>query len=170
MVARLIPFYEFGIDDFFCSDGAPAEVATKRREGFFPARGALQGALRPQPANDGGSRQPNFRPAIHAIYRVPFQFSRMVRENLPTGAFLQSSSGVTITDLDGNLFYDLTGSYGVNLFGYDFYKECIASAESARELGPVLGFYHPVVADNVAGCAGFPGSTKSRSTCRAPKR
>jgi len=24
-VARLIPFYEFDIDDFFCSDGAPAD-------------------------------------------------------------------------------------------------------------------------------------------------
>ena len=58
-------------------------------------------------------------------YRVPFQFSRHVRRHLPVGAFLQSSSGVTTTDLDGNAFYDLTGSYGVNLFGYDFYKECI---------------------------------------------
>jgi hypothetical protein len=47
-------------------------------------------------------------------YRVPFQFSRLVREHLPTGAFLQSSAGVTVTDLDGNVFYDLTGSYGVN--------------------------------------------------------
>jgi glutamate-1-semialdehyde 2,1-aminomutase len=40
-------------------------------------------------------------------YRVPFQY---------------------MTDLDGNVFYDLTGSYGVNLFGYDFYKECIDAA------------------------------------------
>ena len=58
---------------------------------------------------------------------------------------------MTVTDLDGNRFYDLTGSYGVNLFGYDFYKDCIArGAERVRELGPVLGAYHPVVADNVA--------------------
>jgi glutamate-1-semialdehyde 2,1-aminomutase len=83
-------------------------------------------------------------------YRVPFQFSRFVRSHLPVGAFTESSSGVTITDLDGNIFYDLTGSYGVNLFGYDFYKECIDRAqERVRALGPVFGFYHPVVADNV---------------------
>ena len=56
-----------------------------------------------------------------------------------------------MTDLDGNVFYDLTGSYGVNIFGNDFYKECIAGAEArARALGPVLGSYHPVIADNVA--------------------
>src|SRR6266704_1566466 len=34
-MARLIPFYEFDIDDFFRSDGAPAAVATRRQDGFF---------------------------------------------------------------------------------------------------------------------------------------
>src|SRR5207247_6028424 len=33
MVARLVPHYEFDIDDFFRSDGAPAEVATRRQDG-----------------------------------------------------------------------------------------------------------------------------------------
>src|SRR5205807_5127729 len=89
-------------------------------------------------------------------YRVPFQFSRHVRRHLPVGAFLQSSCGVTTTDLDGNSFYDLTGSYGVNLFGYDFYKECIdRGIKRVHALGPVLGSYHPLVADNAAPCAPF---------------
>ncbi|HEX4965560.1 MAG TPA: aminotransferase class III-fold pyridoxal phosphate-dependent enzyme, partial [Thermoanaerobaculia bacterium] len=58
--------------------------------------------------------------------------------------------GVTVTDLDGNVFYDLTGSYGVNLLGYDFYKECMREGVARTEaLGPVLGAYHPVVASNV---------------------
>src|SRR6202042_3963715 len=83
-------------------------------------------------------------------YRVPFQFSKLVQENLGTSAFMASSAGVTLTDLDGNLFYDLTGSYGVNIFGNDFYKDCIEKAETrARPLGPVLGPYHPVIMDNV---------------------
>jgi glutamate-1-semialdehyde 2,1-aminomutase len=83
-------------------------------------------------------------------YRVPYQFSRYVREHLKAGSFLRASSGVTVTDLDGNQLYDLTGSYGVNVFGNDFYKDCLArGGERARELGPVLGAYHPVVAYNV---------------------
>jgi glutamate-1-semialdehyde 2,1-aminomutase len=74
-----------------------------------------------------------------------------VQRHLSAPAFVQSSQGVMLTDLDGNRFYDLTGSYGVNLLGYDFYKGSIARAvERAGELGPVLGSYHPVVADNVA--------------------
>ena len=57
---------------------------------------------------------------------------------------------MTLTDLDGNRFYDLTGSYGVNVFGYDFYKDCMERGQQrVRELGPVLGAYHPVIADNV---------------------
>jgi glutamate-1-semialdehyde 2,1-aminomutase len=36
------------------------------------------------------------------------------------------------------------------VFGIDFYKACIERAvERARDLGPVLGLHHPVVADNV---------------------
>src|SRR5439155_17880049 len=34
-VARLVPFYEFDINDFFRTDGAPGEVATRRQDGFF---------------------------------------------------------------------------------------------------------------------------------------
>jgi glutamate-1-semialdehyde 2,1-aminomutase len=149
-VARLIPFYDFDIGDFFKSDGAPATVATQRQDGFFRLASLYKERF-------ARSRQMTSE-AAHQIsdlqftqnYRVPFQYSRVVRENLGAGSFMQASSGVTLTDLDGNVFYDLAGSYGVNIFGNDFYKECIAGAEKrAQALGPVLGFYHPVVAENV---------------------
>src|SRR6202158_2174954 len=42
LAARLIPFYEFDIDDFFRSDGAPAEVATRRQDGFFRLAGLYE--------------------------------------------------------------------------------------------------------------------------------
>jgi glutamate-1-semialdehyde 2,1-aminomutase len=84
-------------------------------------------------------------------YRVPYQFSGHVRRHLCAGSFVAASGGVMLTDLDGNRLYDLAGSYGVNLLGYDFYKGCIErGAARVRDLGPVLGAYHPLVADNVA--------------------
>jgi glutamate-1-semialdehyde 2,1-aminomutase len=84
-------------------------------------------------------------------YRVPFQYGRYLRQHLQLGSFVQRSDGVTLTDIDGQVFFDLTGSYGVNVFGNDFYKACIdEGAARVRELGPVLGSYHPVVAWNVA--------------------
>jgi glutamate-1-semialdehyde 2,1-aminomutase len=103
-------------------------------------------------------------------YRVPFQYSRMVREHLGVGSFLKSSEGVTVTDLDGNRFYDLAGSYGVNVFGYDFYKSCMEQGyQRIRELGPVLGAYHPVVAYNVARLKEISGLERFRFTCREPR-
>jgi glutamate-1-semialdehyde 2,1-aminomutase len=149
-VARLIPFYEFDINDFFRSDGAPAAVATQRQDGFFRLAGIYRDkfARGRQMTAQAATRISDLQ--FTETYRVPFQYSRLVREHLGAGAFARSSAGVTVTDLDGNVAYDLTGSYGVNIFGNDFYKECIAQAEArAHALGPVLGPYHPVIADNV---------------------
>jgi glutamate-1-semialdehyde 2,1-aminomutase len=149
-VAALVPFYEYGEDRFFCSDGAPAEVAAQRRDGF----------MRLAALYDERFRETNRLTAEVATrisdvqftdaYRVPFQYSRYVRRHLKIGTFLQSSAGVFVTDLDGNRFYDLTGSYGVNLLGYDAYKGTMERGLArTRDLGSVLGPYHPVIADNV---------------------
>src|SRR6266566_3889922 len=150
LMARMIPFYEFDINDFFRSDGAPPDVATTRQDGFFRL-GALyeHRFAKSRKMTSEAARQISDLQFTQA-YRVPFQYSRLVREHLGAGSFMQSSAGVTVTDLDGNVFYDLTGSYGVNIFGNDFYKDCIAKAEArAHALGPVLGPYHPVITDNV---------------------
>ena len=105
-------------------------------------------------------------------YRVPFQYNRFVRHHLRGGSFLKSSAGVTVTDLDGNTFYDLTGSYGVNLFGYDFNKQCLekrrtnASLSLARYLAPTTRL-SPTMC---GGCGGFRASTRCRSICPVPRR
>jgi glutamate-1-semialdehyde 2,1-aminomutase len=158
LVARLIPFYEFDINDFFRSDGAPVEVATQRQDGFFRLAALYKDrfARSRQMTSEAASQISDLQ--FTQAYRVPFQYSRLVREHLGAGSFMQSSAGVTLTDLDGNVFYDLAGSYGVNIFGNDFYKECISgAAQRAHALGPVLGFYHPVVADNVRRLAEISG-------------
>jgi glutamate-1-semialdehyde 2,1-aminomutase len=149
-IAALMPFYAYDEQQFFRADDAPDDIAARRRDGFrrlsgfWRQRFARTLALTAEAAAGVSDLQ------FTAAYRVPFQFSRLVRKHLPTGSFLASSSGVTVTDLDGNAFYDLTGSYGVNLLGHDFYKDCIArGAERVGELGPVLGSYHPAVAYNV---------------------
>ena len=148
--AYWVPFYEYGDSNFFGIDAAPEPVVAARRAGFtrlsalFAAR--YRQTLEKTAELTGSVSDLEFT----SRYRVPFQFSGYVRRHLKTGSFLQASEGVTVTDLDGNRFYDVTGSYGVNVFGYDFYKECIdAGAARVRELGPVLGAYHPLTAQNV---------------------
>jgi glutamate-1-semialdehyde 2,1-aminomutase len=149
-VARLIPGYSYDERRFFASDGAPADVVQRRREGFARLAGDLAARHARSIELTRSAREGISDLQFTSAYRVPFQFSRHLREHLSVGSFVQRSDGVTLTDLDGQRFYDLTGSYGVNVFGNDFYKACIAEG-SARVagLGPVLGSYHPAVAWNV---------------------
>ena len=150
-VARLVPFYEYGDDEFFSCDDAPEDVVARRREAFARIGASLRErapkTLRQSAHLEEGLSDAHF--VSH--YRVPFQFRNRVRAELPIGVFAAATDGPYISDLDGNWSLDVTGAYGVNLFGYDFYKQCIDSgAARAQALGPVLGAYHPVVADNVA--------------------
>ena len=148
--AALVPFYEYAESEFFAADSAPAEVAANRRAGFMRLA-----ALFAQRYEKTASLTAHIQSGVSdlqftARYRVPFQFSSFVRQHFKLGSVVESSSGPTVTDLDGNQLYDLTGSYGVNVFGYDFYKDCIdRGAARVRDLGPVLGAFHPVVAYNV---------------------
>jgi len=150
-VARLIPGYAYDERTFFESDGAPEDVVRRRREGLDAladhfASHYPKGIALTLEARDG---LPDLQ--FTSRYRVPFQYSDHLRSRLTVPAFVESSDGVTVTDLDGNRLHDVGGSYGVNVFGYDFYKACIAEAVgTAGALGPVLGAYHPCVADNVA--------------------
>src|SRR4051794_26796570 len=120
-LAALVPFYEYDGQRFFDSDGAPADIAARRRAGFMRLSALYQARFAATTARTAEIADGISDVKFTDAYRVPFQYSRMVQEHLRSGTFVQSSSGVRVTDLDGNQFYDLTGSYGVNLFGYDFY-------------------------------------------------
>jgi len=149
-IAALVPFYEYGEARFFCCDDAPEEIAARRRAAFMRLAELYRTRFAETVQHSAEAADGISDLQFTNAYRVPFQFSRFVREHLRTGAFVQSSSGVTLTDLDGNRLYDLAGSYGVNLFGYDFYKGCMERGlRRVHELGPVLGAYHPVITYNV---------------------
>lgn len=149
-VARQVADYSFNKDKFFSSDTAPTAIARKRRAGLSKLR---QAALTTSPISlacgaslEGEVSDVNFTSA----YRVPFPYRKHLPRELRQVAVAQKSDGVRLQDLDGNWRYDLSGSYGVNVFGYDFYKSCIEEgAARVRDLGPVLGAYHPIICDTV---------------------
>ncbi len=150
LLARFVPHYEYDAGRFFDSDGAPPDVAALRYCGFARLSDTFRSRFAATAKVSAGAREGLSDLQFTGAYRVPFQYSRYVRAHLDAGSFLQSSDGVCVTDLDGNRFHDLAGSYGVNVFGYDFYKRCMAEgAARAASLGPVLGAYHPAVAYNV---------------------
>ena len=149
-VARLLPGYAYDEARFFASDDAPAEVVARRRAGFTRLAGHLAQRHEKSLALTKQAREGLSDLQFTGAYRVPYQYGPYLRQHIAVGAFVQRTDGVTVTDLDGQVFMDLTGSYGVNVFGHDFYKACIAEGSArAAELGPILGSYHPAVAWNV---------------------
>lgn len=148
-LARLLPGYHFDEQEFFKCDNAPFEIQNLRCQAFFKLSEVLK-ARHPLSIQATAAARDNISDMqFISAYRVPFQFSPLVQEHLKVGSFLQSSTGVHVTDLDGQSFYDLTGSYGVNVFGVDFYKKTMAEGiAKTQDLGPVLGSYHPCTASN----------------------
>lgn len=149
-VSKWIPYYGLADQAFFESDQPSPEVAQQRRLGFVNLAERLR------------IRDPELLGRVHALknhlsdsrftglYRVPFQFRQTVSEKLTLNPFLSRSKGVRVWDEEGREYLDITGSYGCNLLGYDTYKEFLTFAnQQAQDLGPVLGYYHPIILDNV---------------------
>lgn len=149
-VASLIPFFEYDYDELFACDGAPEAVAMQRREGLerlrVKARNKSASTLEFSSSLEESVSDVQFT----AAYRVPFPFRHAIPKELRLSSIVEETRGTEIKDIDGNWSYDLAGSYGVNVFGYDFYKECLDSGfKKVSELGPVLGAYHPLIRENV---------------------
>ncbi len=146
----LIPYYSYTEDKWFNCDSAPDSVARQRKEALTRLGNDL---INQSPLTLKQTEQT--KPMISDLqftsnYRVPYQFKTVLQKYIKTGSFWKESQGVWLTDLDGNRFIDVTGSYGVNLFGLDFYKATIQEgSDLVKDLGPILGSYHPCVLENV---------------------
>ena len=98
--AALVPYYEYNEAHFFRSDDAPAAVAERRRAGFMRLAELYRGRFAKTVALtrevEGGLSDLQFT----SHYRVPFQYSRFVRQHLSAGSCVRSAGGVQLTDLD----------------------------------------------------------------------
>ena len=147
---RLVPFYEYGEERFFDSDGAPPEVAAARRAGFERLAAALRASARRRrwPASEA------LEPGISDLqftrrYRVPS--SRALRRAASEGRVARCGvvrrhghrprrqRRLRPDGLVRRQRVRLRLLQGVHRRGH----------RARRDLGPVLGAYHPVVADNV---------------------
>ncbi|MFT4807319.1 MAG: glutamate-1-semialdehyde 2,1-aminomutase [Paraglaciecola sp.] len=150
-IAGKIPFFTYTDAEYFNTDGAPNNIAQLRRVGMQ----RLQDKLAKQSVKTLAYCE-SIEKSISDVrftshYRIPFPYRNQLSKIFKLGSIADETKGSQIKDLDGNWRYDLSGSYGVNVWGYDFYKECMhIGAQRTQLLGPVLGAYHPVIGENVA--------------------
>lgn len=148
--AKLLRYFEYSDGRFFSSDGAPDSIAERRRRGMENLVRDFEDNC-PQTIAYARSLEDSISDVkFTANYRVPFPYRRFLPASLKLGSIARQTRGQQIQDLDGNWRYDVSGSYGVNVFGYEFYKDCMDKGfAKVRDLGPVLGAYHPLIRDNV---------------------
>jgi glutamate-1-semialdehyde 2,1-aminomutase len=149
-LSRWVKSLSYSEDDVWAADGADERWVHLRKEAiarlsrFFQSQCAKSIAW----GNDirGSFSDLRFTDAN----RVPFPFVRVVRENFSLCSVVTESKGPKLRDLDGNWSLDVSGSYGLNVAGFDCYKQWMAKGlEKVNDLGPVLGPLHPVVAENI---------------------
>ena len=150
-LARWVTAHDYSDSEFFAADGANEPWVRTRRD----ALERLAASFREQ-----HSRSAAWSDALRGSFsdlrftdanRVPFPFARIMRDKFNLSTVVTASRGPRLRDLDGHWSLDVGGSYGVNVAGVDRYKAWMEKGwERVKELGPVLGPLHPVVADNVA--------------------
>ncbi|MBV8063841.1 MAG: aminotransferase class III-fold pyridoxal phosphate-dependent enzyme [Nevskia sp.] len=157
-MARLTSFFDYGPGRWFSSDLAPEDVAGQRRAGLERLRQRIA-AKAPETLRFSRSLESAISDVqFTSHYRVPFPYRNQLPAEFRYGSIVTETRGTQLRDLDGNWKYDLSGSYGVNVFGYDFYKECLAEGYArVAQMGPVLGPYHPLIRDNVQGLRDISG-------------
>jgi len=149
--ARLLNFFSYDENRFYNSDGAPSDIAERRRQGMSALAGEMARAT-PRATACASALEAGLSDArFTSAYRVPFPYRDLLPASLKGATVATETQGQMIRDLDGNWRYDVSGSYGVNVFGYEFYKECMDRGfDKVRALGPVLGPYSPLILENVA--------------------
>ena len=150
LLPHLFPSYSFSRAKFFRADSPPEEVAARREAAFermdkhwaakWPKSGAISGKLR---ACFSDLR-------FAAGNRVFLPFAKILDQWCDPCTVVENVDRMNITDSDGHVSMDIAGSYGVNVVGYERYKEFIAEGwEKTKNVGCMLGPVHPLLLENI---------------------
>ena len=142
---------DYSEDEFLTADGAGSIWVDRRRQAVKDLAERLQVRYAKSVAWGNSVRESFSDLRFTDVTRVPFPFARVAREKFNLCSVVTASNGSKLQTLDGDWTIDVSGSYGLNVAGFDRYKEWISRGwERVKDLGPVLGPLHPVVAENIA--------------------
>ena len=142
---------EYDEDAFFRADGAASHWAERRQKALDRLSTYFQTKYA-KSVDWGNDVRDSFSDLRFTdANRVPFPFMKVMREKFNLCSVVTASKGPKLRDLDGHWSLDVGGSYGVNVAGFERYKEWMRKGlDRVRDVGPVLGPLHPLVADNIA--------------------
>ena len=143
--------HDYAEDELLRADGAGEPWVERRREALTRLASTLHEQHAKSIAWGAAIRESFSDLRFTDACRVPFPFARVIRDKFNLCSVATVSQGPKLLDLDGNWTIDVSGAYGVNVAGFDRYKEWIQKGwDRVKDLGPALGPLHPVVAENIA--------------------
>ncbi|HXW84543.1 MAG TPA: hypothetical protein VEJ86_09070, partial [Candidatus Binataceae bacterium] len=118
-LANWVQARNYSYDQFVAADGASARFAEMRKQavqrlaGYFAAECPKSIAWGDQVR--GSFSDLRFTDAN----RVPFPFAQIMKERFNLCSVVTESNGAKLRDLDGHWTLDVSGSYGLNVAGFD---------------------------------------------------
>jgi len=148
--AKILPKYNVSEEDFFSCDGCSSEVA-ERRKAALATLSAKWEKKYPKCKDFSKELKLMISDLRFTSARCFPAFNSVVNKYLDPSMALERTEGVDVIDFDGNSAMDISGSYGVNVCGYEKYKEFIEEGWShAKKQGLFLGSLDKTVLDNIA--------------------
>eukprot|EP00929_Paragymnodinium_shiwhaense_P044350 TRINITY_DN22753_c0_g1_i1.p1 TRINITY_DN22753_c0_g1~~TRINITY_DN22753_c0_g1_i1.p1 ORF type:complete len:598 (-),score=167.36 TRINITY_DN22753_c0_g1_i1:360-2153(-) len=150
LASQILPKYTIDEDKFFDCDGCSKEVAAKRKAAL-DALSASWKKKYPKCHQFSEELKKMISDLRFTSGRCFPAFNHVVNQYLDPSMALERTEGVDVVDLDGNSSMDISGSYGVNVCGYEKYKEFIEEGwEISKKRGLFLGSLDNTVLDNIA--------------------
>eukprot|EP00937_MAST-01D_sp_MAST-1D-sp2_P005211 g5211.t1 len=150
IVSHILPSYSYTRKEFFRADMPPEDVAQKR-EASFDALCTQWKKLCPKQVAVAEELRGSFSDLrFAASNRVFLPFGKFLSSSIEPCTVVETADRMHLTDIDGNTMIDVSGSYGVNVVGYDQYKKFLCDGlNEVKDLGCVLGSLHPLTVENI---------------------
>jgi glutamate-1-semialdehyde 2,1-aminomutase len=149
-VSKILPKYVIGEDKFFTCDGCTPQVAEQRKAAIMELSEKWKTKY-PKCREFSVQLKKMISDLRFTSGRCFPAFNEVVNSYLDPSMALDRTEGVDVVDIDGNSAMDISGSYGVNVCGYEMYKEFIETGwDKAKKQGLFLGSLDSTVLDNIS--------------------
>ena len=149
LIVDLLPRFAIRKEDFFASDGASPEVAATRKAALEALQKRWSSKYQ-QCLKFGSSLKTLISDVRFTSGRCFPPFNQVTNEYLDPSMALARTDGPNVIDIDDNSALDISGSYGVNVCGYEAYKKFITAGwATAKDKGLYLGSLDETTLENI---------------------
>jgi len=149
LVVNILPRFHIKKEDFFAADGASPAVAKKREDALNELKKRWETKYK-QCLKFGNELKTLISDVRFTSGRCFPPFNQVTNEYLDPSMALARTEGPNVIDIDNNSALDISGSYGVNVCGYEAYKSFITAGWAlAKDKGLYLGSLDETTLENI---------------------